>query len=82
MTCLTFQLMSVRIKLQKQIETTEPDDFDRWFADLLEVPWDEYLAYDDKLERRNLLEHQLQHQCLWRMIMIKNKNQKVTISHS
>ena len=28
----------------------EPDDFDRWLADLLEVPWHEYLAYDKKLE--------------------------------
>ena len=28
----------------------EIDDFDRWFGELLEVPWDEYLAYDDELE--------------------------------
>ena len=28
----------------------EPDDFDVYFQELLEVPWDEYLAFDDKLE--------------------------------
>ena len=28
----------------------EPDKFDHWFSDLLEVPWDEYLAYNDQLE--------------------------------
>ena len=27
-----------------------PDDYNRWFQDLLEVPWEEYLAYDDDLE--------------------------------
>ena len=26
------------------------DDFDIYFQELLEVPWDEYLAYDDELE--------------------------------
>ena len=30
--------------------TADPDEFDQWFADLLEVPWEEYLAYDDELE--------------------------------
>ena len=28
----------------------EPDEFDCWFADLLEVPWEECLAFDDQLE--------------------------------
>ena len=28
----------------------KPDEFDHWFADLLEVPWEEYLAFDDQLE--------------------------------
>ena len=27
-----------------------PDEFDHWFEDLLEVPWDENLAFDEKLE--------------------------------
>lgn len=29
---------------------TGPDDYDVYFSELLEVPWDEYLAYDDELE--------------------------------
>ena len=29
---------------QTEPERSEPDEFDRWFADLLEVAWDEYLA--------------------------------------
>ena len=33
------------------VVTQEPDEFDRWFADLLEVPRDEYLAFDDQLEQ-------------------------------
>ena len=28
----------------------EPDDFDIYFQELLEVPWDEYLAFDEELE--------------------------------
>ena len=31
-------------------ERQDPDEFDRWFEDLLEVPWDEYLAFDDQLD--------------------------------
>ena len=30
--------------------TNTGDAFDHWFAYLLEVPWDEYLAYDDDME--------------------------------
>ena len=30
--------------------TNTGDAFDDWFADLLEVPWDEYLAHDDDVE--------------------------------
>ena len=35
---------------EHQMETHIPDEFDCWFAELLEVPWDEYLAFDDQLE--------------------------------
>ena len=34
----------------KQTTNTGGDAFDHWFANLLEVPWDEYLAYDDDME--------------------------------
>ena len=29
----------------------EPDEFHHWFVELLGVPWEEYLACDDKLEQ-------------------------------
>ena len=37
-------------RTEDQTVTYEPDEFNCWFADLLEVHLDEYLAYDDKLE--------------------------------
>ena len=36
--------------LEEDVSVNLPDDYDQWFQDLLEVPWDEYLAYDDDLE--------------------------------
>ena len=33
-----------------EILQREPNEFNHWFGDLLEVPWDEYLACDDEME--------------------------------
>lgn len=38
---------------QPNDDTTEPDEFDIWFQNLLEVPWEEYLAVDDELEEES-----------------------------
>ena len=57
-----------------EMETHQPDEFDHWFAKLLEVPWDEYLALMTNWKLNDLLEHQL-HQQHPLMIMIKKRKQ-------
>ena len=52
-TCGIFEGMFDAIPITNEDQTEEervPNEFDHWFADLLEVPWDEYLAFDDQLE--------------------------------
>ena len=44
-----FDAIPISNKDQTQ-QQQEPNEFDHWFADLLEVTWDEYLAFDNQLE--------------------------------
>ena len=57
-TCGIFDGMFDAIPDEDQSEEERvPDEFDCWFADLLEVPWGEYFAFDDQLENESPPEH-------------------------
>ena len=45
-----FDVTPIAYEDQTTPQSQEPDQFDCWFEELLEVPWDEYLAFDDPRE--------------------------------
>ena len=45
-----FDATSIAYEDQTTPQSQELDEFDHWFEELLEVSWDEYLAFDNQLE--------------------------------